>query len=119
MSRTVGTVYDPRTRTWDLGGGIPDGLEALRQRVQQAVLLRFGEWFLDRAKGLETSLVIGHQIQPALAAQAINDVIMTEGGAEITALRDTTHSVDRTTRRLNYSVRVESIWGDFDVSGEV
>ena len=119
MSRTVGVDYDPDLDVYDLDGTVQDALEALRQRVQQAIWLRLGEWYLNRNRGLNRSLIIGHQINQTLAAQALNDVVRTEGGAEITGLRDTFTSVESSARRLNYRVVADTIYGEMTVSGEV
>ena len=113
MSRTVSVAFDSATGIYDLDGSVVSQLEALRQRVREAVYLRFGEWMLERSAGLDRDLIIGHQINLPLAATAINDVIRTEGGTEIIALHDVQYSSDRVTRTMNYSVRVESIWGEF------
>ena len=116
--RTVGTTYDADRDVWDLDGTVPDALEAtLRQRIRQAIWLRFGEWFLNRNRGLDRSLIIGHQINSALAAQALNETIRTEGGAEITGLRDTFFEVDRPNRTLRYRVVVDTIYGTLNMEG--
>ena len=112
MSRTVSVAFDSATGIYDLDGSVVSQLEALRQRVREAVYLRFGEWMLERSAGLDRDLIIGHNINLALAAAAINEAIRTEGGAEIIALHDVQYSVTRVSRTFNYSVRVESIWGD-------
>lgn len=117
MARTVGVVYDAGRDVWDLDGTVPDALEALRQRILQALWLRFGEWFLRRRAGLDRDLIIGHQINASLAAQALNDVIRTEGGAEVTGLRDTSVEVDRPSRTLRWRVVVDTIYGEMRMEG--
>ena len=115
--RTVGVEYDADRDVYDLDGRIPTELEALRQRLQQAVWLRAGEWFLNRRRGLNRDLIIGHQINAELAAQALNDVIRTEGRSEVTGLRDTFYEVDRADRRLRYRVVVDTIYGEMAMEG--
>ena len=115
--RTVGTSYDAERDVWDLDGTIPTDLEALRQRIRTAIWLQLGEWFLNRNRGLDRGLIIGHQINSALAAQALNDTIRTEGGAEVTGLRDTFYEVDRAARRLRYRVVVDTIYGAMTMEG--
>ena len=115
--RTVGVTYDPARDLYDLDGTVPDALEALRQRILQAIWLQVGEWFLNRNRGLDRSLIIGHQINAALAAQALNETIRTEGGAEITGLRDTFFEVERATRTLRYRVVADTIYGELRMEG--
>lgn len=110
-------VHDADRDVWDLDGSIPTELEALRQRIRQAIWLRLGEWYLNRRRGLNRDLIIGHQINAELAAQALNDVIRTEGGAEVTGLRDTFYEVDRAERRLRYRVVVDTIYGEMAMEG--
>ena len=117
MARTVGVTYDPARDLYDLDGTVPDALEALRQRILQAIWLQVGEWFLNRNRGLDRSLIIGHQINAALAAQALNETIRTEGGAEITGLRDTSFEVERATRTLRYRVVADTIYGELRMEG--
>ena len=119
MSQTVSVAYDPDLGVWDLDGQSAAGLEALRQRIVQAIYLRAREWFLQRSRGLDRSLVLGHRINTALAAAEIGAQIIEEGGNEVIALHDVEYSIDRTTRTFRYSVRVESIWGNMLVSQSV
>ena len=111
--------YDAARDVWDLDSTVPSDIEALRQRIVQAIWLQVGEWFIRRNAGLDRDLIIGHQINPALAAQALNDTIRTEGGAEVTGLRDTFYSVDSGRRRLNYRVVVDTIYGEMAMGGAV
>ena len=83
MSRTVSVAFDSATGIYDLDGSVVSELEALRQRVREAVYLRFGEWMLERSAGLDRDLIIGHNINLALAAAAINEAIRTEGGRRL------------------------------------
>lgn len=116
MSRTVSVAFDSATGSYDLDGTVVSQLEALRQRVREAVYLRFGEWILARSAGLDRDLIIGHNINLALAAAAINEVIREEGGDEITGIHDVQYSVTRVSRTFNYSSRVTSIWGEFTMA---
>ena len=102
-----------------MDGGVVSELEALRQRIREAIYLRFGEWFLARSRGLDRDLILGHGINAGLAAATLDQVIRDEGGAEIIALHDSDYRVDRTQRILHYSVRVESIWGELTMEGNV
>ena len=115
--RTVGVVYDAARDVYDLDGTVPDALEALRQRIQQALFLQVGEWFIRRRAGLDRSIILGHRINSALAAQALNAVVRTEGGAEITGLRDTFVDVDRSSRTLRWRVVADTIYGELRMEG--
>ena len=117
--RTVGVVYDAARDSYDLDGTVPDALEALRQRIQQALFLQAGEWFIRRRAGLDRSLILGHRINAALAAQALNEVVRREGGAEITGLRDTFFDVERSTRTLRYRVVADTIYGELRMEGSL
>ena len=106
----------PQTTTEDLDGRLVDGVEALRQRIVEAIRFRFQTWMLNRNAGLNYDLIIGHRIPPALAASVLNNVILEEGGDEVTGLTDIHYSLDRSNRVFNYSVRVDTIYGDLPVS---
>ena len=69
MSRTVSVAFDSATGIYDLDGSVVSQLEALRQRVREAVYLRFGEWMLERSAGLDRDLIIGHNINLALGCR--------------------------------------------------
>ena len=62
-------------------------------------------------------LILGHRINSALAAQALNEVVRTEGGAEVTGLRDTFFDVERSSRTLRYRVVADTIYGELRMSG--
>lgn len=118
MGRTISTSPrdpdDPHS-TYDLDDGIAEGLEALRLRLTQALKFRLRSWFLARNRGLDYDLLIGHQISSSLAATLLNETILEEGGAEVEGLEDVDYSIDRS-RRLRYSARVRTIYGDMTIS---
>ena len=116
MGRTISVEPQGDNLPDDLDGRIVDGLEALRQRVVEAIRFRFNTWFLARNQGLDYDLLIGHQITPALAAAALNDTIRTEAGDELVALRDLTYSLESATRVFSYYVVVDSIYGSMTIS---
>ena len=123
MARTISTAprdpARPSVTTDDLDGLLVDGLEALRQRIVQAIRFRFGTWFLARTDGLDYGRLIGHRIPPALAAAALNDTVREEGGAEIIALHDIQYSLSRDSRVFSYSVHVESIHGPLYIAEDL
>ena len=112
MARTVGVVYDADLDVYDLDGTVPDAIEALRQRILAGHLAQGRRVVPEpQPRAGPQSLIIGHQINAALAAQALSDTIRTEGGGEITGLRDTFFQVDRPSRTLRYRVVVDTIYG--------
>ena len=70
----------------DIDGLIIEGLESLRQRVVQAILFQFGDWFADTRRGLPYRRIIGHETTQALAARAITQAIVDEGQEEVTGV---------------------------------
>ena len=118
MARTVSVTQPDPDSTDDLDGGVVDGIEALRQRIVQAIRFRFGTWFLARNSGLDYNLLIGHRIASSLAAATLNDTIRTEGGDEVLDLLDVTYSIDGN-RTFNYAVRVSTVYGDMLINEEL
>ena len=111
MTRTVSVEKIPEVDVDDLDGTIVSELEALRQRIVQAIRLRVRTWFINRNAGLDYDSIIGHRVEPALAAAAINTVIRNEGGNEVIELQDVEYSLESDTRVFRYSVNVETIYG--------
>ena len=109
--RTLGVSRANENAPFDLDNTVLDGLEALRQRIVQAIKWRIRTWFLLRTRGVDYQLLIGHQTTAALAASTISSVIREEGGAEVTGLRDVQFSLNHETRVFRYSVNVDSIYG--------
>ena len=116
MARTISTSPPSTGMTDDLDGQVVDGIEALRQRILQAIRFRAGTWFLSRRGGLDYGLLIGHQIPPALAASAVNRAILEEGGDEIISLEDVEYSLNRADRVFSYSVRVMTTHGPMQLN---
>ena len=116
MARTVSVETIAGSLIDDIDGSVVSDIEALRQRIVQAIRFRIRTWFLNRNSGLDYESIIGHRIEPALAAAAINTVIRNEGGAEVIELRDIEYSLDRETRLFRYSVNVETIYGIMPVT---
>ena len=118
MSTTVSVTLDPRTEIYDLDDRTVTRIEALRQRILQAIWLIAGEWYLNTNRGLDRGLVLGHQIVAELARQTIDQVVRDEGGDEILSIESTV-SIDSPNRILNYSVDVVSIWGEMTMTQTV
>ena len=91
-----------------------DGLESLRQRIQQRLQFRLGEWQLDNRRGTES--VLGHGMTRELAASVLGAAIRNEGGSEVTGIDDVTTTLDAD-RVLHYSVTLTSIYGPMVVEG--
>ena len=106
----TGPEYD------DLDGLIVSGIDALRQRIVQAIRFRARTWFIRRNAGLDYDTILGHRISPDLAAAVLNDTIREEGGDEVLNLRDVHFSLDSPSRVFSYSVTVETIYGDMTIS---
>ena len=112
MARTVSVAAPDPNRTDDLDGRLVDGIEALRQRLVQAIRFRYRTWYLARERGLDYELLIGHQITPDLAASTLNGVIREEGAEEVLGLRDIHFELDRPNRVFSYRVMVDTIYGE-------
>ena len=114
--RTLSVSIGPDGRH-DLDGTVVDGIEALRQRVEQAIRFVFGEWFLAADRGLRRELVQGHQTTLALAAATLTGTIRDEGGDEVTAVETPVVALDFQTREMTYSAVVHTIYGDMPLNG--
>ena len=53
---------------------------------------------------------------PALAASALTDAILDEGGDEITAVTEVKATLDHDTRVLTYAATIQTIYGTMDVT---
>lgn len=109
--RTISVAAQGPGETDDLDGAIVEGIEALRQRIVQAIRFRVRTWFLARNRGLDYDLLIGHRITPEIAAATLNNVVREEGGSEVLGLRDNRFSLDRPNRIFSYYVVVDTIYG--------
>ena len=99
----------------DLDNRVADGIESLRQRIQQRLQFRLGEWELDTRRG--TRSVLGFTYTPNLAAAVISAAIREEGAAEVTGLRDVLATLDGETRGFFYDVTVDTIYGAMRLTG--
>lgn len=118
--RTLGTVpLDPDfpDGPHDLDDTVADGLESLRQRIDQRLRFRRGSWEFDPDAGTES--VIGHQTTAGIAGAVITAAIRDEGGDEIIEVTDVTVRLDAETRLFRYSAQVRSVHGDLAMSGSL
>ena len=114
MPRTVSVAPPSPDRPDDLAGGIVDGIEALRQRIVQAIRWRLGTWYLASRSGLDYDRLIGHRLSPDLVAATLNGVIRTEGGDEVLGVT-ATYDLDRPSRVFTYAADVQTIYGPMAV----
>ena len=117
MPRTLSTRPVDATRPElgsDLDNRVADGIEALRQRIEQRLSFRLGEWTLDTRKGTES--VLGHGMTPTLAASVLSAAIRDEGGAEVTGIENVEAKLDKN-RVMRYAVTVLTIYGAMLIEG--
>ena len=107
------------TGTSDLDGRVVDGLDSLRQRVEQALQLRLGEWVINRQRGVPRDLLVGQATTLDIAGATIVSAIREEGGAEVTAVRDVTATLDHATRIMRFSATVDSIYGPMPITEDL
>ena len=113
--RTLSATQQTDDSPMDLDNQVVDGIESLRQRTDQRLKFRIGEWDLDRRRGTES--VLGHEYTPDLAASVLTAAIRDEGGDEVTGV-EVEIDYNRTSRILFYSAQVASIYGPMTITGE-
>ena len=101
----------------DLDGQVVDDLESLRQRIVQRLQFGRGTWALDATRG--TVSVLGHDLTIALAQAVLVDAIREEGSFEVIGVPESAAQLDRETRVLRFSARVQTIYGPMDMSLDV
>ena len=90
-------------------------LEGLRQKIDQKLQFFHGEWFLNATEGIPYFEEI--LVKPAdagLVASIFNNVILSE--AEVTGIRDVEADLDASTRTFTYRAKIETIFGDTEVT---
>ena len=112
--RTLSATQQTEDSPTDLDNQVVDGIESLRQRLDQRLKFMLGEWDLDRRRGTES--VLGHEYTPDLAASVLTAAIRDEGGDEVTGV-DAEIDYSRTTRIWYYSAQVASIYGPMTITG--
>ena len=119
MPRTFSVKPPVEGEPDDLDNQIVDGIESLRQRVKQAILFRFRTWMMDRTRGLNYDLILGHRTTAALAASTLSNAIREEGGAEVTGLVNPSFRLDHDRRQFFYSVTINTVYGSMAVTEAV
>ncbi len=113
MTRTIAADTDI-TPTF----AIAEGVEAVRQCVQERLRLHRGEDYRAADTGVPWFQVfLDLQRGSALAVQIVSAEI--QGVEGVTRVRDMQVQQDRQTRRLTYTANVETIHGQAAVSAEV
>lgn len=102
--------------TIDLDGTIVSDLEALRQRIVQAIKFQHGTWFLNIRRGIDYDLIRGHQTTLEIAAQVLYNAILSEGGDEVIDIQTPVVELDRNTRRMTYQANIKTIYGPMDLN---
>lgn len=105
------------TKLVDLDGRVVDGLESLRQRIEQRLRFPRGTWLLDLNAG--TDSVLGHDVTAPLAESVMTAAILEEGGDEVRVVEDVSVALDHETRVLTYSAQVVSVYGSVRVFATV
>ena len=109
---------DPVADTYDLDGSLVDGLESVRQRIQQRLRFWRGTWFLDSGAGVPYLRdVLGHRRNLALATSAITAQIRTV--PDVTVVQNVTSSFDFDLRIIDYSAVVQTTFGDLSLEEQL
>ena len=94
-----------------MDGLVATDIEALRQRLEQAVQFVLGTWFLDTNAGLDRDLIQGHDTTTEIASTVITEAIIDEGGDEVLTVDVELASLDVATRVFRYRALVDTIYG--------
>lgn len=91
------------------------GREAVAQRLRQAISMFFGEWFLDKTRGIPyVQQVFVKNPNPVVIDTVFKRTILEEPA--VTKLREFTLDLDTATRELSVDFRVSTTSGDIDFS---
>lgn len=113
-------------RTWFFKDGEPEldslgnikiieGLDSLSENIDQRLQLFLGKYFMDTTKGVPYfEEILKKPVDPDLAASVLNSEILKE--PEVTNIKNVTAGLDRDTRKFSYSVIIESVFGETEVS---
>ena len=93
-------------------------IEDVRQRVVERLRWSLGEWFLQAQDGVPyRTRVFTGATSIGLASAVITEQILLERG--VTAVLDVFTDINFTSRRMTYSAKVMTDFGDFDVNEEM
>ena len=115
MVRTLTVVNDDLSLDENGNLSVSTGLEGLRQKVIQKFRLFRGEWFLDTNAGLpyEQEILV-RQVDVGLVSTMFNNTLLSE--PEITNVTEFTSNLDPNTRLFTYTARVQTIFGEMEVT---
>ena len=106
---SVGSDIDPRL-------GLADGLESVRQRVEQRLRFFRGEWFLDTRVGTPWfQFVLTRPFAEGVADAVLRQAIQAVEG--VLGVESTDIEVDREDRRLKWSAVISTEFGTATVGG--
>ena len=92
-----------------------NGLEALRQKIDQRLALFKGTWILNINAGVPyLQDIIKKPVDPGLAASILNNEILKE--SEVLKINDVSVSLDAETRKFSYSASLQTIYGPTEVT---
>ena len=98
----------------DIDFQVVDGVEAVRQRVIQALRFHKAEWFLNSSLGVPYfENVFGYPLDTALASQVI--IAFIRRVPEVTDVDVESVRFEPSTRTLFFKARVSTIFGDMEL----
>ena len=101
----------------DIDFTVVDGLEAVRQRVEQALLFHKSEWFLDTRRGVPyLADVLGYPVDVTLAQQVIAAFILRD--EEVTSVDVSEVRFEPTTRTVFFKATVQTQFGEMGMESE-
>jgi hypothetical protein len=109
-------------RTFNFPIGIDDngeivvinGLDALRQKIQQRLQFFKGSWILDTNRGVPwLQDILKIPIDDGLAASIINSEILKE--PDVVSINEVVTDID-INRKLSYSAKISTVYGETEVT---
>ena len=110
-TRTLG-ITENEDGVRDLDGTILTDIQALEERIFEVIQFNLGTWFLDIRRGVDRTLIQGHETTLVIAANTITDAILAEGGDEITSIDTPIVQLDFESRRMTYQAIIHTIYSD-------
>ena len=109
---------EQKGETFELDGTVADKLESLRQRIVGALGFSKGSWFFDRSAGMNWALVFKHHSHKEIVSSIITHEIEKEAGNELVRIKSIDSSLEENSRRFEYKIDIETIYGDLIVRGD-
>ena len=93
---------------------VAEGLEALRQKINQRLSLFKGSWFLDVNTGVPyMQEILKKPVDPGLVASTLNEEILKE--PEVISIGAVEASLDTETRKFSYKATPRTVYGPLEV----